>query len=119
MSKRDGKRDATTDLLHGSAEEERGLLKRERRAERELREARVLLAKEEARLERARARVERRRTEVVAAAAQLRERQVARAIGPAAPGAEKVETGPVVDGQQREGKAADSGEPVNPIGKQS
>ncbi len=119
MSKRNGKRDSTTELLRGRSEDERRLLKRERRAERELLEARALLAKEDARLERAQARVKRRRAEVVAAEARLRERQVARAIGPAASSAENGGPGPATDGKPTAGKAADSGEPVNPTGKRS
>ncbi len=70
-------------LLRNAADEERRLLKRERRAEQELVDLQAELAKDEERLERAEARITRRRKEIAEAEARLRERQEARARGPA------------------------------------
>jgi len=69
-------------LLRLAADKERRLLRRERRAEREIARLRVKLAEDEALLENARRRVERRRAEVADAEEALRRRQVERAAGP-------------------------------------
>lgn len=68
--------------LRRGAEEERKLLKRERRTEREVADARAALAEEEQRLGRAEERVARRRRDVAEAEGRLRGRQAARAAGP-------------------------------------
>jgi hypothetical protein len=86
MGKR-AKADDTSRRLDDAAKAERRLLKRERRAEREVVELRAALQKDEARLRRAEDRVERRRGELAAAEARLTERQAERASGPAAPAA--------------------------------
>ena len=91
MAKRDRKRDNVSVVLEDAAAEERRLLKRERRAERELAELRADLARDQERLERARQRVERRLAEVAAAEARLRERQADRAAGPMVPGSDGAE----------------------------
>lgn len=72
-------------LLRRYADEERRLLKRERRAELEVVEQGDRLLEEQARLDRALARVERCRAEIAVAVATLRQRQEARAAGPAFP----------------------------------
>lgn len=73
------------DLVAKGGAAERRLLRRERRAEREVAEARSKLAKDEARFERARLRLEIRRGEAAAAEDALRARQRERADGPSAP----------------------------------
>lgn len=88
MAKGDDRTDEVTALLRRTADEERRLLKRERRAERELDERRELLARDQERLERAQARLERRRADVAEAETALRERQSARATGPTPPSEE-------------------------------
>ena len=65
-----------------AAKTERKLLARERRAERNLIDARQRLAAEQDRLERAMRRVEKRRAAVEAAAETLEQRQAERAAGP-------------------------------------
>lgn len=81
MGKR-AKPDAATRRLAEAGKAERRLLKRERRAERELAALHDALRNDEARLARAQARVERRRSEIAAAEARLRQRQAERARGP-------------------------------------
>jgi hypothetical protein len=85
MGKR-AKPDEASQALAAAAKAERRLLKRERRAERELAVLRDALRDDEARLARAQHRVERRRSDVAVAEARLRQRQADRAAGPA-PGA--------------------------------
>lgn len=69
-------------LLRLGAELERRLIRRERRAERDVNELRAKLVEEESRSARAERRVERRRAEVADAEARLARRQTERAAGP-------------------------------------
>lgn len=82
MAKGAGTTDEVATLLRRSVDEERRLLKRERRAELEVVERQDRLAEEQAQLDRARARLGRRRAELADAEARLRDRQAARAAGP-------------------------------------
>lgn len=86
MGKR-AKRDEATQRLAEAAKAERRLLKRERRAERELHELRDALHADEARLRRAQDRVARRQADIAAAEERLRQRQTDRARGPQPPSA--------------------------------
>lgn len=70
------------ELLNEGAEAELRLLKRERKAERLLAEARAALAEDEKRLERARKRVAYSAAAVAEAETRLSEAQAARAAGP-------------------------------------
>ena len=83
MAKRDTAADSVTKRLQQAADDERRLLRRERRAEQELAELQVALARDRDRLRRAQDRVERRLAEVAEAETRLRKRQAARAAGPA------------------------------------
>ena len=83
MAKRDRKGNDPIVLVEVGAAQERRLLKRERRAERELADLRADLARDLQRLERAKQRVEGRLAEVAAAEARLRARQAERAAGQA------------------------------------
>ena len=87
-------------LMRRAADDERRLLKREQRAERELVEARAELEQERERLRRARKRVEARQAVVTKAEERLRRRQAARADGPTA-GANG-DSVPLLDGSERE-----------------
>ena len=112
MSKRNRKRDDAAERLRRSADDERRLLKRERRAERDVIDARADLAQEEVRLQRAQARVERSRAEVVAAEARLRKRQAARAIGPSPANAEQNDGGRALTGELATDEATGASRPV-------
>lgn len=79
------------DSLNQAADAERTLLKRERRAERDLDVARLKLDEAVERLRSAESKAERRRDEVKDAQARLQRRQDARAAGPSA-GDEAVNT---------------------------
>jgi hypothetical protein len=82
MAKREGVKDSMTRQFRQAAANERRLLKREQRAEQQLAELRVELARDQERLAKAEARIERRQTELAAAEALLKDRQLARAAGP-------------------------------------
>lgn len=69
-------------LVQLGAEGEQRLLRRERRAERELNEARAQVAAEDERLARARRRADRARAKLTAAEARLQQRQHERVAGP-------------------------------------
>lgn len=103
--------DSVETLLRRSADVERRLLKRERRAELEVEDRRERLAEEQARLDRALARVERRRAEFAVAVAELRSRQAARAAGPGS--AESIGTAPII-ARSEPGKAAVIGRDADP-----
>lgn len=77
-----GPLERAADLLKEGAEAELRLLKRERKAERRLAEARATLAEDEKRLERARKRVASSAAAVAKAETRLSEAQAARAAGP-------------------------------------
>lgn len=81
MGKR-SKRDEASRRLAEAAKAERRLLKRERRAERELDAMGAALQADEARLRRAQNRVNRRRADLAVAEERLRQRQADRAHGP-------------------------------------
>lgn len=70
------------ELLSAGADAELRLLKRERKAERRLEDARAALAEDEKRLERARKRVAASAAAVAEAETSLKEAQAARAAGP-------------------------------------
>ena len=74
--------DQAIELLAAGAEAELRLLKRERKAEHRLAQARETLAADEQRLERAKRRVAASAEAVADAEAKLREAQAARAAGP-------------------------------------
>lgn len=84
MAKRDEAVDPIVAQVTEAGEAERRLLRRERRAERDLDALLEQLAVDEERLERARRRVEERRAEIAEAEARLRRRQADRAAGPGA-----------------------------------
>ena len=88
MAKRDRKGNDPIVLVEAGAAQERRLLKRERRAERELADLRADLARDLQRLERAKQRVEGRLAELAVAEARLRARQAERAAGQANRGAD-------------------------------
>ena len=81
-------------LLRHGADQERRLLRRERRAEREVSAVRAKLVEDEARLERARRRAERRRSDVADAEGVLRRRQTKRAKGASYPDSWSESLGP-------------------------
>ena len=82
MARNDTTAETVTKRLRQAADEERRLLKRERRAEQELAELQRALARDRDRLRRTQDRVERRLAEVADAEMRLRKRQAARAAGP-------------------------------------
>ena len=99
--------DMWTKRLRQAADDERRLLKRERRAEQDLAELQLALARDRDRLRRAQERVERRLAEVADAEARLRKRQAARAAGPAGSMASVAADRPLV---AEDGAAVDAGD---------
>jgi hypothetical protein len=84
MAKRKGEMDPVARQLRLAAANERRLLRQEQRAEQQVAELRVELARDQERLAKAEARIARRQAELAAVEALLKERQLARAAGPAA-----------------------------------